>query len=244
MRRAERTAEARERVSAARAGAKAALGAPGVRLSLTGGAIFCLLSVIAVYVIVEALSLVFDPFLMTSDTYPVYLIVLIYVALFFVASPVLSGFYRMCVFLADGEAPDARMLTAAYGKFSNVCASWCAAAMLSVRWVLPITVICAVAAVESLRVWLWAAIPAALIWMRLFRFLSVFARRVCADPTNMSASGMKCAFVHAHRHRREYTRAAVLELPLLILSLVAVCVPFLFHTLPLWEITAYMLDRE
>ena len=78
MRRAEKTAEARERVSAARAGAKAALGAPGVRLSLTGGVIFCLLSVVAVYVIVETLSLVFDPLLMTSDTYPAYLIVLIY----------------------------------------------------------------------------------------------------------------------------------------------------------------------
>ena len=95
---------------------------------------------------------------------------------------------------------------------------------------------------EELRPWTWAAAVAAAVLIYCMNFMSVFAVRAAVDPQRMTARGFAEALRQSVRCRRAYDRAAVREIPLLLLSLATVGVLFLFHTLPLWGTERYLLD--
>lgn len=74
------------------------------------------------------------------------------------------------------------------------------------------------------------------------RTLSVAARGMMLDPSRPAPRSAAQALRHAFRFCRVYTVAAWRRVPLCCLSLLTVCVLFVFHTVPLMTLETYLID--
>ena len=237
MSRAPDRAAAYGRIMDMRTTAAAVLGIPEVRLSLTLGTVFCMTAFAAAFIVPSAVC-----YAIPADV-PDYLQVLVIsLCLTALCAPMLAGPHRMCAAAVHDGRAELSLLFEAYASVSGWLSSVAAFLMLAVRWLLPFAALMYLWMSDTLYIYVPCAAIAMLVWWRLMRTLSIAARGMMLDPSRAAPRGAAQALHHAFRFRRVYTGAAWRRVPLCCLSLLTVCVLFVFHTVPLMTLEAYLID--
>lgn len=237
MSRALDRAAAYGRIMNTRTTAAAVLGIPEVRLSLTLGTVFCMTAFAAAFIVPSAVC-----YAIPADV-PDYLQVLVIsLCLAALCAPMLAGFHRMCAAAVHDGRAELCVLFEAYASVSGWLSSVAAFLMLALRWLLPFAALMYLWMSDTLYIYVPYAAIAMLVWWRLMRTLSVAARGMMLDPSRAAPRGAAQALRHAFRFRRVYTGAVWRRVPLCCLSLLTVCVLFVFHTVPLMTLEAYLID--
>lgn len=237
MSRALDRAAAYGRIMNTRTTAAAVLGIPEVRLSLTLGTVFCMTAFAAAFIVPSAVC-----YAIPADV-PDYLQVLVIsLCLAALCAPMLAGFHHMCAAAVHDGRAELCVLFEAYASVSGWLSSVAAFLMLAVRWLLPFAALMYLWMSDTLYIYVPCAAIAMLVWWRLMRTLSIAARGMMLDPSRAAPRGAAQALHHAFRFRRVYTGAAWRRVPLCCLSLLTVCVLFVFHTVPLMTLEAYLID--
>lgn len=214
------------------------LGAPGVRLSMTLGTVFCMTGAAAVLLIPNAICAA--AYGISEE--PPWLMPATWCAAFLLLSPMLAGFMRMAKSAAFTSSAGLWLLFEPYSSPGAWLAACAGMLLVVLRWGMPVLPAVYFAATTGMSWRLWLSIPAALLWMRYARVLSVAAHRLMTDGFGAPRSGGGNIFERTFRQRRIYAAVALRGIPLCLLSVASVLTLFVFHTIPLFAVRTVMTE--
>lgn len=234
--------EARDIVGEMRERSRAALAVPGVRLLLTFGAIISMVCCVAVTVIAEAVAVCVIGQGDETAASALRFAAAVSAAEFLLLSPMIAGYMKMAYSAAMMSKPRLCQLFLPYSSLREWLIACAGTALPAVRWLLPMICVLEVAKYAGISLWLAISIAAALVWMRLWRILSVVAHRIMTVGIGALRTEEGNILSHVFRRRRVYTAAAIREIPVCLLSFASVLTLFVFHTIPLFAIRICMME--